>query len=370
MNLTLPTVSETPGPEYATQNNEAFEQVDSHDHTSGQGVPIPSAGINIDDDLPMNVNDLTEVRSVRFDNQPSALGAATDIGCIYSAGGNLYFNDVSGTQIQITAGGALNAASIGGIGGDYSTSSASVYYLSIDETFYFTSDTNTPATINGGSYIFREPVVSSNSITVKSPTSLAASYNVTWPTALPGSSKVVSITSAGALGTGVAGTVDSTDLATNSVSTIKIQDSAFTTDKINSLAVTTAKIDTGAVTQSKMASANSASATIGSFTTTSVAYVTTSLAVGPFTYTRPVMIFVYPNGSGVINGGTGGIGLAIDRSGVNIHLIDFPAGVNNTAGFVFPYFATGTYTFTIVARSVDASTVTFSNWGMSVLEMF
>jgi hypothetical protein len=82
------------------------------------------------------------------------------------------------------------------------------------------------------------------------------------------------------------------------------------------------------------------------------------------------MIFVYPNGSGVINGGTGGIGLAIDRSGVNIHLIDFPAGVNNTAGFVFPYFATGTYTFTIVARSVDASTVTFSNWGMSVLEMF
>ena len=233
MDLILPDVSETPGPEWATELNTALTAIDSHDHTSGSGLQVPTAGININEALSMNTYDLTRIRSTRYENQAAALGDAGDVGCIYVAGGNMFFNDSSGVQIQLTAGGALNAASIGGIGGDYSTSSASVYYQSIDETFYFTSDTNTPATINMGSAIIREPSVTSpNAITIKSPTSLSASYDLTLPTALPASTRVLSMSAAGAVQPGVASAIVAADLGTSSV----------TTDKIAALAVTAAKI--------------------------------------------------------------------------------------------------------------------------------
>ena len=359
MNLILPSPTITPGPTYATQNNTAFEAVDSHDHTSGNGVQVPSAGIGIDADLPFNANNATELRSVRFENQASALAVATDIGCTYVAGGNLYFNDVSGTQIQLTAGGALNAASIGGIGGDYSTSTASVYYQDINDTYYFTSDVNKPATVSVGSAIIQEPTTSPNGVTIKSTTSLASSYDLTLPSALPASTRVVSLTSAGVLGTGVAGTIVTADLANSAVTTAKIADSN----------VTTVKIQDGAVTVAKLASLNSSTATIGAFTTSNTSYQSTGLATSAIAYTRGVYIYVFPNGTATLNGGTGGIDLAIDRSGVNVHTISYPAGVQNTAGFVFPYFSTGTYIFTIVAKSVDGSTVTFSNWGIAAVEI-
>lgn len=220
MDLELPTVSQTLGPEWATELNTALETVDAHDHTSGRGVQVPSAGIGVDASLEMNGYDLTETRTVRFDNQSGGLNGAEDIACIYSGGGNLFFNDASGVQIQLTAGGALNAASIGGIGGDYGTSTASVYYQSVDETFYFTSDTDTPATVNVGSVIVREPSVSNpDSITIKSPASLPTSYDITLPTALPASTLPLSMSAAGVLAAG-------------QISTAQIANGAVTSDKI------------------------------------------------------------------------------------------------------------------------------------------
>lgn len=253
MDLILPTVSETAGPDYATEVNTAFETVDSHDHTTDKGVQVPAAGINIDSDLTFNNFNATDFKSVRFRNQSVALGGATDVGCMYEAGGNLFYNDLTGTQIQLTAGGALNAASIGGIGGDYSTSTASVYYQSIDSTYYFTSNTNTPATVNIGSAIIREPAVSSNGITIKSAASLGASYDLTLPSATPASTRILSMTSSGTVAAGTAGTVVAADLANSSVTTAKIADLNVTAAKINTGAVQTAKLDDGAVTYAKIA---------------------------------------------------------------------------------------------------------------------
>jgi hypothetical protein len=252
MNLILPTPTETPGPTYATQNNTAFETVDSHDHTTGAGVQVPTAGINIDADLNFNAYNATVLRSSRFDNRGSALGESTDIGCTYVAGGNLFFNDISGTQIQLTAGGALNAASIGGVGGDYSTSSASVYYQLVDETFYFTSDTNTPATINMGSAIIREPAASAPGITIKSPAALGSGYDVTLPTALPASTRVLSMTSAGTLVPGSTGAIVTADLADLAVTTAKIADTAVTTAKIIDSSITNSKIADGTILNAKL----------------------------------------------------------------------------------------------------------------------
>lgn len=314
MNLTLPTVSATPGPEYATENNSAFEVIDAHDHTSGNGVQIPSAGINIDDTLSMNSENLTNVNSVRFTNLSNALGGAANIGCAYVAGGNLFYNDSSGTQIQLTAGGALNAASVGGIGGDYGSSTASVYYTSIDETFYFTSDTNVPANINVGSAVIREPAVSSNSITVKSAASLASSYNLTLPATLPGSTSVVSLSATGTLATGVAGTVAANDLAANSVITAKIADGAVTLPK---LAAVGQQLSSGS----------------GAFTTTSaVAVAVTGTSVSLTTVGRPVVLKVT----------TGSIGGLSVNSTVDVFFGFFRNGAPVSSSQIYMAVSSGT----------------------------
>lgn len=356
MNLVLPTVSVTPGPEYATENNSAFEVVDAHDHTSGNGVQIPSAGINIDTDLSMNSQDLTNVRSVRFTNNQNALGAASDIGCAYEAGGNLYFNDASGTQIQLTAGGALNAASIGGIGGDYATSTASVYYTAIDSTYYFTSNTNTPATINMGSAVIREPSVSSNSVTVKSASSLVSSYNLTLPATLPASTSAVSLSATGTLATGVAGTVSATDLATNSVTTVKIAD--------------------GAVTRAKQAAVGQqiSVSSSGTYSTASATYVDiTNMGVTITSSGRPIIVMVISDAVATANEGAyvganngGGAPIALFQITRNsVTPIAQYEVASSTAEFVaspassiitLDPITAGTYTYKLQAKAVGGST--------------
>jgi hypothetical protein len=66
MNLDLPTVSTTLGPAWATQLNEAIgvdgTGIDAHDHTSGKGVRIPPAGLDISGDLTFGDNAATNLR--------------------------------------------------------------------------------------------------------------------------------------------------------------------------------------------------------------------------------------------------------------------------------------------------------------------
>ena len=66
LNLTLPTVTVTLGPTWATQINAAFEVIDEHDHTSGKGVQIPTAGLNINDDLDFNDNAAQNIEFLSF----------------------------------------------------------------------------------------------------------------------------------------------------------------------------------------------------------------------------------------------------------------------------------------------------------------
>jgi hypothetical protein len=101
MGLVLPTVSVTPGPTYATENNTAFTTIDSHDHTSGKGVPIATAAININADLDFNSYNAIGLRSAIFESQASALALGTDIGSIYNLSGNPTWNDNSGTATRI-----------------------------------------------------------------------------------------------------------------------------------------------------------------------------------------------------------------------------------------------------------------------------
>lgn len=306
MNLDLPTPTVTPGPTYASQNNTAFSTVDLHDHTSGKGVQVPVDGLNFNSDLLINDYNISEIHSTRMTDNASALSGPTDINCAYTAGGNLYYNDVNGNQIQITAGGALNAASIGGIGGDYATSGASEFYTASSETFSFTSTTNVPANLDAASVAVREAVASSYAITLKSPTSLASAYDVTLPTALPASTLPITMNTSGNLATG-----------------------QITTAQITDLAITTGKIADNSVTTYKMASlVRSYSAPITSVTTIfGVGFiVVTGLAFSVSSTGRPFSVGLFPQG--------GGTGSSLQSSPSTIAVYCFRNGLSLGASYL------------------------------------
>ena len=117
MNMNLPNPSSTIGPQWATQLNTALGVVDAHNHTPGNGVQVPTAGLNINSDLNIKGNALFDAGSVMLADQGSSL-PSTRRELVYGAAGNLWFNDGSGNAIQITgSGGVLSGSTCGGPGG-------------------------------------------------------------------------------------------------------------------------------------------------------------------------------------------------------------------------------------------------------------
>jgi len=125
MSLDLPDVSITSGPEYASKNNTAFEVLDEHDHSSGKGTKVTSAGINVNADFSLNSNNLTNTDEVEFNNLASTTATLRALNVV---GGELYYNDAAGNSIRFTNGGALDISASTGIGGDYGTTAAIVNY--------------------------------------------------------------------------------------------------------------------------------------------------------------------------------------------------------------------------------------------------
>lgn len=109
MNMTLPTPSLTPGPTWADEVNAAFDVVDAHNHTSGSGVPVPTAGLDIDDDLSLNENALLDADHLGMSQQSSTLGPSI-VDSLYDVNGDLYFNNGAGTPVQVTTGNAVNVS--------------------------------------------------------------------------------------------------------------------------------------------------------------------------------------------------------------------------------------------------------------------
>lgn len=107
MNLDLPTVSTTLGPEWASLLNAALESLDAHDHSSGKGTKVTPAGLNINADLTFAGYRSINLKSSKYTEQNATLTGATNAGSIYNYGGNLYWTNGSGTAVQITSGGAV-----------------------------------------------------------------------------------------------------------------------------------------------------------------------------------------------------------------------------------------------------------------------
>lgn len=107
MGLDLPIVSVTLGPEYANQNNAAFEKIDEHNHSSGKGVRVPTSGLNINANVDFQENKPYDVLSTQYISNDATLTGANNINSTYVTGGNLYFTNSSGTAVQLTNGGSV-----------------------------------------------------------------------------------------------------------------------------------------------------------------------------------------------------------------------------------------------------------------------
>ena len=145
MNLNLPSVGVTTGPTYATQLNQAFTDIDTHDHTSGKGVQVPTAGININADLAFNSYGITSLKFLGLVTQATA--PTTNKSVYVNNSNDLYYKNSSGVSVQITNGSVLNNATAGFI--TYKSIGAYPYTAVVgDAQKILGVDTSTTRTIN------------------------------------------------------------------------------------------------------------------------------------------------------------------------------------------------------------------------------
>jgi hypothetical protein len=187
MNLPVPNPTVDPGPDWATNIAACMAAIDSHNHSTGEGVPISGSGIVVSSDFALNGNNLALVRSVRFNAQGSPISGASDLGCVYVSGVDLYYNDESGNQIRLTRGGAVTGAT-GTITGLPSGTASASYS---GGTFTFQSATNTPANMEVGPLAIGSNTLNSKTVTLGANTSQPISYNLTWPIAAPAANQVL-----------------------------------------------------------------------------------------------------------------------------------------------------------------------------------
>lgn len=251
MGLQLPTVSVTAGPAWATALNAAFSTVDAHDHTSGKGTPVPTAGLLINADLAFGGYNATGLRSARFAAQDATLDALSDLGCLYDVAGDLYWNNAAGTPVRLTDGTSIvgTAGSIAGMDG----TTAAASYNSGTGTFTWQQASNTAAAMDVGPLVIRDTATGPlNAVTLASPANLESSYTLRLPTELFGGTRLLSVASGGVMSAIIA--LPTSTIGLDESFGLIVRPTSITAAEIAASAVTTAKIAANAVTRAKLAS--------------------------------------------------------------------------------------------------------------------
>lgn len=192
LGYTVPTVSVTVGPDYATDVNAFLNAL-----KAVVEAKVTPGGIDINADLSFlsgstyyRVKDLL---GASFRNQTAALNATTYPRTAYFTGSDndFYVNDGAGRQVRLTSAGAVNATTTGGItGSGYGSSSVEVAWDSGNQAYLLRSG----AGANSYASAWLNDVLlndgSGNFLTLAAP-AMAADYTVTFPTAKPASTSVV-----------------------------------------------------------------------------------------------------------------------------------------------------------------------------------
>lgn len=287
MNLPVPVPGEDPGPDWAENIVADMYAIDSHDHSSGAGVAITPSGLNINTDLPLQGNNLTTVKSVRFTSQGSPLTGGTNVGCIYESGVDLYFNDGAGNQVRMTQSGSV-AGSAGTITGLPSgTASASF----AGGTFTFQSATSTPATMAVGPLVIGRNAASSKTVTLAPNAGQASDYSITFPTALPGAANFLTLDNTGALSYDTSGYTGSGAVVLDTSPTI-------TTPTITNPTVSTGSFTSPSITTPTFVGVPAGTITAVAFTPT-ITYALTSGSA--LTLTTNTTVFYYQRIGNVVS---------------------------------------------------------------------
>ena len=204
MGLTLPT-DHGSADVWDTILDTVFNTIDSHDHTTGKGVKVPSAGLNINADVSWSSGGtyyaLKDAKAI--DMQPTTAASVAGYSSVLytdSSDGELHWIDGSARNAKLTLNGAINVALVGGIGGDYSSVGA---LFSFDDATdrYLAQQQGGPrpwaGIALGNLDIYQQAASISNRVRQKSPNALAASYDMTWFAALPGSQAITQIDNGG-----------------------------------------------------------------------------------------------------------------------------------------------------------------------------
>lgn len=147
MGLTQPTVLVTTGPTYATQQNTDLDLLDAHDHSSGKGARISQTGLLFSGDLtfangssyygPINV------AYMQFRQQTLQSAGTKAASLMADASGNLYYQNGSGINIQLTSGSAIipnGTGTANGFYGDYASSVAKANFVAAQARYSFYTD--------------------------------------------------------------------------------------------------------------------------------------------------------------------------------------------------------------------------------------
>lgn len=181
----------------------AFGLIDAHDHTTGKGVPVPSAGLKINADVAwsfagtnyaitaMKALDFTPVTAASVTSYSSALFANS------SDSNNLYFRNSAGTNVKITDGSTINISIAGGIGGDYASVGASLNYVDATASYELRQKPSAVGqhyarALMAGVDLYEfitsgATPIPTNRVRLSSPAALAASYTLTFPASVPAS---------------------------------------------------------------------------------------------------------------------------------------------------------------------------------------
>lgn len=180
--------------------------VDRHDHTPNKGKPLVTASLVVDADWDFHGYRILDVGGVQLSDLagPPVSGASE----VYVTGGELWFLDGAGNHVSITDAGALTMTTVGGIGGNYTAVNALFAFIDASDSYTALQQLGAGvrqwARLESGDLRLYEykahPAagpVPSTFVGLASPAALAASYTLTFPGALPGTTQLVSIDATG-----------------------------------------------------------------------------------------------------------------------------------------------------------------------------
>lgn len=188
LGLQLPPV-ETPGTQWASAILANMTLIDAMNHTAGEGVQVPTAGLLIDADLAFNGFNAISLTSTQYTDQASTLPSSVIDG-IYGSGGDLYWNNGSGTPVQITDGGSVvggggaNGYSFSGSGTPFSGGAAANFTNT--GVFNFFQATSQYAPVRTGRLtIFDDTTASTTSAITLITNPGSAAYALNFPSQAP-----------------------------------------------------------------------------------------------------------------------------------------------------------------------------------------